>query len=231
MLKIKIKRVPSGVCSQRCAEATQACPGVPPASGPGEAPSDEILSSCGGGTSLWEPKHHGLKSAFCSHSSWPRAFAEVEFLLLKGQEEGGVVLFPATSPVAIAAVQNHTKMSPAAAAQETQALKWAQFWPFPWVTSIMFIPVHRLSSLIPKPTCPRLLTAVQAAPCVSASALLSTASAWFPGRHRTNRGAGCPWPWAAPSHGLPLALGLRAEVARPTADASCTLVWCGWFAL
>lgn len=60
----------------------------------------------------------------------------------------------------------------------------------------MFIPACRRSSLIPKPTCPRWVTAARAAPCVSACALSSTASAWFPGQPPTSPGAGCPWPWA-----------------------------------
>lgn len=197
MLKIKFKRTQRGpaLCWSRtgmvwCRLWTN---------NPGKLLSDEIFPSREAEISLWDFKQHGPNSSFCNQPLWPMSFHRAIiwpiFLILKCRGGGGGVggvLFPASWTVAIAAVQNRTKMSPSAVAQEMQTRKWEQFWPFPWVTSIMFIAVRRLSSLIPKPTCPRLLTAVQAAPCVSASARLSTASAWFPGQHPTNQSAGCP---------------------------------------
>lgn len=80
-----------------------------------------------------------------------------------------------------------------AAMEKNVTAKMGAFLTFVEVTVILLISVCRLSSLIPKPTCPPLLTLAQAVLCVSASALLLIASKWLPGQHLMSQGEACPW--------------------------------------
>lgn len=80
-----------------------------------------------------------------------------------------------SSAVATATAEHWSCSCPGAALlpwRKMSLLKWGHSWPLWTVTSILLISVCRLSSLIPKPTCPPLLTLAQAVLCVSASALL-----------------------------------------------------------